>query len=71
MTVSRVCVEVVPGAASAPFSQPCLVQVLKSHIGPIFFFHFLMGSLWYNVHMNTKGVRRTPWASLFVGKRDS
>lgn len=38
MTVSRVCVEVVPGAASSPFPQRRPVQVPESRIGPIFFY---------------------------------
>lgn len=73
MTVSRVCVEVVPGAASSPCPLPHLVQVLGTRLGPIFFccFHFLPGSLRFNFLINTKGVERTPWVSPFVGERDS
>lgn len=72
MTVGRVCVEEVPGATGFRFSQLRLVQVLKSRVGPIFFFfRLLIGSLWHSVLVNMKGVKRTPWASLFVGKRDS
>lgn len=61
------------GPASCQLSPPPAASCSgaeRRRLGPIFFFLPLFPAIrWHNVLLNVKGVKRTPWASLFVGER--
>lgn len=66
----RACAGEVPRAASSPSPLAASCSgAERRRLGPIFFLLPLFPATRWHILSNVKGVKRTPWASLFVGER--